>query len=374
MKAVTMTLAVAAVVTAIPAWLLPEPSAPQAPVSADRYFGVEIDGAVASLSEQVGSLRVVMWQDEEPQTLRVAQGDGAWRITSRHDYPSDAERRVGEAASAVLGVAKLRPVSSDVGRHAELGVLDPLADDALDGSGRGQRVTLEDRTGAALVDLIIGEEVVELPGQRYVREADGVEVYTAAIDTAVLTTRFIDWVQPNPFAVAMTDVRALLVQDYSIDETTGTVQPRSTTRFTRPDDTADWSSDQVVAGEQVADGAVDTIVQRFANLRLADVNKRLGLGQLELQGAGIFFGNDGNVYANEGALTINCGNGLIYTLFFGEVAASVSDDGAGAESDRLVAVAVGYDQQADDELPPSPADDADEAARQAAQQAIADHV
>ncbi len=49
---------------------------------------------------------------------------------------------------------------------------------------------------------------------------------------------------------------------------------------------------------------------------------------LSLQKAGYFFTPQGRVYSSEGDMTVETNNGLMYSLRFGEVAASEAKSGA----------------------------------------------
>lgn len=381
MKILPIVLAILVVVTAWPAWIASNrPEAP--PELTDRYFGVELEvedeAEVRSLADELGKVRIVTWEDQRPREIVVEQHGGTWRIRTRHDYPADAERRLGETAGRVIGLRKLREVTSDPAYHRELGVVDPLDETVGGDEGRGQRATLWSDQGEVLVDLIVGDLVEGQPDQRYAREADSPTVYTAEIEGA-LSSRFIDWVQPNPFDLEAGHVTSIAIEDYSIDEAQQSRELRSQTAFTRADAESDWVSEQVPVGAQVAQDAVDAIASKAASLRLADIARRLGLGARELAARGIFPTQDG-IYGNEGVVHLGTRLGYTWHIFFGGVAGSATEveDGEAADSDRIVATWVSY-APADDvtlpqvpQEPTPPEEDADEAAREAHQRAAAE--
>ena len=363
MKALPVVLLALAVATAIPAWFLSSEPA-SVPELADRYFGVELEtddaaeAEAASLADEVGKIRIVTWGDGGPDELLVEEDDGAWRIRTRYDYPADGEEQVGETAGSLIGVAKLREVTSEERYHEELGVIDPLDDSVTVEGGRGQRATLWSASGDVLVDVIIGTYVEGASEQRYLREADDPTVYTADF-SAALSSRFIDWVEPNPFDLEAAHVRSITIEDYSIDEAKGSISRRSSTEFSRSGQDADWISAQAPTGQHAKAQTVDALVTTVAGLRLADVSKRLGLGQAELVARGIFLDQQGGVYGNEGALRVTTNLGYTYHLFFGEVASSATEaadepSDATADNDRLVAVWMTYDQSSDELLPQVP--------------------
>src|SRR3954471_17912328 len=100
--------------------------------------------------------------------FKVMFKNGKWVIPSHHNYPADAKDRLSKTASGVIDLSK-DTIRSDRAEDQEaLGVLDPL-DLKAPLKGRGKRVTLRDKSEKVLADFIIGNEVKDRPGQRYVR-------------------------------------------------------------------------------------------------------------------------------------------------------------------------------------------------------------
>ena len=66
-----------------------------------------------------------------------------WRIPSHGNYPADAKDQMGKAAAMMIGLKKDAVVGDAKGRHAEYGLVDPLAD-GVETAGRGKRVKLKD--------------------------------------------------------------------------------------------------------------------------------------------------------------------------------------------------------------------------------------
>jgi hypothetical protein len=67
---------------------------------------------------------------------------------------------------------------------------------AVDTKGRGMRVTLKDKTGNVLSDLILGKEVDGKMDVRYVRVPDKRHVYTCKL-SGELSTKFSDWIETD---------------------------------------------------------------------------------------------------------------------------------------------------------------------------------
>ena len=353
-------LAVVAIASAIPAWIVPQQSlasfaAQPAAVDAEAYFGHAILADISDLHAALRGCQLSYWNGDQRQSITVMQDvNGVWRISSRDGYPADATDRLGRVAAALTDVRKLRHITDSVDHHQRLGVLDPRAADALDGTGRGVHVQLQGPDGVVLQDLIIGAAVDHMPGQYYVREADSNTVYTAACDRSVLSARFIDWVQPNPLTLDGADVTDLMINNYSVDEQSGRVDIRSALALERSTADGEWTASHELADDTELDQAqVSQLLRRLTSLRLADVLRHDGLSDQQLQVAGVFTTPDGQIVANEGVLRVGSSDGFGYNVLFGEVAASATSEQRGAvvlEQDRLVLVAVDYDPRRDQAL------------------------
>ena len=104
----------------------------------------------------------------KPRLFKVMFVDGRWTIPSHNSYPADAKDRLAKTAGGVMDLNKDTIRSDRVDDHEALGVLDPL-DPKAGLKGQGKRVTLRDKSKNVLADFIIGKEVRERPGMKYVR-------------------------------------------------------------------------------------------------------------------------------------------------------------------------------------------------------------
>ncbi len=352
MKALPIILGVVAVLTAIPAWW-PTP----APTSAELGKTNTVFGNEKASPEQVTSLRVATWDDETNQAkvFEVAFKDGAWAIPSHHDYPADGQSRVGKTAGAVLGVKRGRFITGETKEHGKLGLIDPLAGADAGSEGRGKRVTVKDQSGGSLVDLIIGEKVAKDdnpfggdPKDKplyFVREAESNEVFAAAVD-ANISTKFIDWVQPDLLKVQRDDIRSVIIRDYSVDEGQGVVAVRSETQLVKGELGDSWTSPHAKPEQRVAKTNIDKLLTQLTTLKLAGI-RPFQPQWLEQRGfylvpdptlikdpnALVLNTQRGQValIGNEGAVVITTKNGVRYQLFFGEIALGDEADTA-AES------------------------------------------
>ena len=149
--------------------------------------------------------------------FRVTNQDGIWTIPSHNDYPADGADRLARTAAGVIGITRDDFRSDNVADHEALGVLDPLDEAATGLTGRGTRVTLRGDNDVALADFIIGHELEDRPGFRFVRLPDQKRVYAARMEID-LSTSFADWIEKDLLLVERTDIDQVVLYDYSIDE------------------------------------------------------------------------------------------------------------------------------------------------------------
>ncbi len=141
---------------------------------------------------------------------------GVWSIPSHQNYPADAQQHLGQAATTLIGLEILGVASTKPGEHELYGVLDPDPKTVGPGSvGIGTRVTMKDGQDNTLADLIIGKEVKDQPGLRYVRKAGRDQVYRVLIKTDTLSTKFGDWIEKDLLKLNPLDIRSVQLNDYS---------------------------------------------------------------------------------------------------------------------------------------------------------------
>lgn len=182
-----------------------------------RLFDDFKDPAVAK------SLEIVQYDPESltpTKRFKVAQEKGLWVIPSKENYPADASQQLADAASAIMNATQINVVGNSPSDHETYGVIDPTdskAKAAADAENVGMRVTMADRSGKKLADLIIGKAVKEKPDQRYVRRPGQDAVLLATIQTAKLSSKFQDWIEKDLLKLTSWDVTRLAIDDYSVD-------------------------------------------------------------------------------------------------------------------------------------------------------------
>jgi len=321
------------------------------------------------------SLEVIEFDAQSGSAVpfKVQFADGTWTIPSHYDYPADGQDRLARTASAVMDLKRDIIQSDRAQDHESLGVIDPLDDSATALTGRGKRVTLRDKSGAVLADYIIGKPVPGKEGYRYVRLPDKKRTYAVNVDVD-LSTKFQDWINASLLDVRANQVQEVSVNDYSIDESTGSVDrvgSATVQRSAMADNV--WTSPDLPEGQTVNTERIQKMLSALAQLKItgvrpkpealsANLRRQQGIQvdrptALSLQSKGFFFAQDGRLLSNEGEISIGARNGVRYILRFGEVlfgeGASVSagtdddapsaDDAAGPEN-RYVFITATFDE------------------------------
>jgi hypothetical protein len=330
------------------------------------------------------SLSVTSYDEESASVIRFAveQKDGLWVIPSHNDYPADGTERMGKAAASFIGVKKDKQYGDRPEDHAAFGVLDPEGSDGKP-EERGQRIKIADPSGTALVDIIVGKAVPGQQGMYYVRYPEGKRVYGARLELDI-STKFADWIEKDLLHVERDEIVAVTYDPYSVDEQQGKVVGTNPIVAVRDpaDETpgGEWIAapgTKIPAGKQLDSMKVKQIATAIANIKIVGVRPRPErLTLMDLQSKGFFVSQNPNqpprLFGNEGQASVATEDGLVYTLYFGEITyesgialtAGVSDgdaegkpeDPGDAEGDgaktasRYMWVDVSYDPAADKTL------------------------
>ena len=275
------------------------------------------------------SLEVIAWDDEAAavRQFKVEQRDGVWVIPSHHDYPADAAERMGKAAAAFVDVRREIYYGDDPAEHGAFGLLDP-EDPAGEGDEKARRFILKDAAGTVLVDVLVGKPIPGKEGYRYVRLPEDKRVYGAKLDLDI-STNFADWIEKDLLRIERDDVVALVYDPYEVDEAKGRVvgQGAIEMRRVKNEDGAygsDWTlADATPApkGKKLDVGKVRSLLGAVDRLQIVGVRPRPERLTLPLLQAYGFFVNPrtGRLFGNEGELSVIEKDGVVFSLFFGEV-------------------------------------------------------
>ena len=118
--------------------------------------------------DAINELEVTAFRESSSDIYAFAvkrDDDAVWRIPSHGNYPADANDQMGKAASMLIGLKKDAVVGDAKGRHAEYGLVDPLAE-GVETEGRGKRLKLKDKAGNVLADVLgmSREDIDVFPG------------------------------------------------------------------------------------------------------------------------------------------------------------------------------------------------------------------
>lgn len=330
---------------------------------------------------QATSLEVTGWDEAGARvtSFKVEQKAGRWVIPSHNDYPADGTERMGKAAASFIDVKKDVLRSDRTEDHAQFGVEDPSDPNA---KGRGQRITIKDQAGTVLVDVILGKKLDDKEGFRYVRLPDQKRVYASKIEVDI-STNFTDWIEKDLLKIEQDKIVAFLSDAYKVDEAQGKVTNRDPLLIERrpdpskPDDPeGTWvlgEGSTGVAGKELDSFKIRQILSGVDRLQIVGVRPRPEQLTLQaLQSKGFFVTPDGKrLFGNEGEVKAISEDGVVYTLYFGEITlesglaltAGAEDPNKPADkpaegeekkdANRYMFVDVAYDQTSDRTLNPS---------------------
>lgn len=172
--------------------------------------------------EAATSLEIVKY-DEELASLKpfeVARDkiSKLWKLPSNEDYPADAASQVRDATTPLIGLKILSVESNSRADHELYGVVEPDEEKLAAGTkGVGMKVQLKGDSDQILANLIIGKEVEQAEGQRYVRKPTEDAVYKVELSTDAFKTNFRDWIEAELLGVRSFDLTKVAVRDYELN-------------------------------------------------------------------------------------------------------------------------------------------------------------
>lgn len=308
------------------------------------------------------SIEVIDYNEETATAtpLKVEYRDNKWILPSHRDYPADAQDRLASTAAALIELKKDIVVTENAEDHSEYGVIDPFDEAAASLVGRGKRVTLRDADGEVLADFVIGKEVPDKAGFRYMRVPGQRRVY--AVETSAdVSARFQDWIETDLLKIDPASLRRIAVNSYSINERMGRIEQGDQLTLTKTGD--DWK----LGGSTPKEEGMAKLSGALDDLRIVDAERKpdgltaalkaqegieLTMESFQsLRSKGYFINQfTGQLLSNEGEIVVDTADGLQYTLRFGEIADTPSEDqqSAGGER-RYVFVTVSYAQSRADQ-------------------------
>lgn len=297
----------------------------------------------------VKALEVVAFDDKlkHAEPFRVQFKDNKWTIPSHHNYPADAQDRLAKTAGGIIGLQKDSVVSDSKDDHEELGVVDPL-ESGSESKGWGTRVKLFDQSDNVLADLIVGKDVPEKQGFKYIRIPGKDRVYAVKASDVDLSTKFSDWIDTNLLEVSSAELAKVTLKDYSVNAEEGRIQDRGTTILDKKDNK--WQVEGIKPTEQTNEEKARELTTAISDLKIVGVREKPpGLKPdlrapeaveqlLAMQNRGFFVLRNGDVVSNEGETIAESDGGIVYTLRFGGVILGTGDEvTAGDDKEKAVA-------------------------------------
>ncbi len=320
--------------------------------------------------------------DPESATMkdfRISQKDGTWVIPSHYDYPAEANYRIAQTATSLIGIERDSLVGRLESDYEKFGVVDPLSEDISELDAMGKRLTMKDADGDILADYIIGKQADEVeivdtglefnPNAEpekyyYVRRADEKQTYKVKFDID-LSTRFTDWIEPDLLQVAVPSVSRLDFDNYQLREIDGRPGQLAMVRgdqitLTRNEEFGAWELEDIFAEqEQLVQQTVESILGVLGDLRVAGVRpkyrykeqqlikpdltiydipeleadpelklREFSKLQNELEQRGFGFAEDPElrIVSNGGMMRVGTKQGVLYTLSFGKSVVGDEDE------------------------------------------------
>jgi hypothetical protein len=336
-KKTTLFLAVAALLVTAAAWIEPEAARPGIFSDQGQTFFPDFRTAAA-----VKAIEVVDYDETEAvaRPLKVELRKGRWMLTSHGDYPAEARDRLANTSAALLDLKKDAPVSDRFEDHALYGVIDPLDTRNASLTGRGKRVTLKDAGGITIAELVLGHQVKDKPGYRYVRLPGQKRTYGVKTN-ADPSAQFADWVETNLLRISTANITRLMLNSYQIDEQLGRLVNQQ--RIVYEKDKPSWN-----AQAQAMSATLASLRVAGARPKPPQLAEQLRSGQLaltletvmSLRQRGFMITPNGQLLSNEGELIAETSAGVNYTIRFGEIASDSTATGAKSKENRYVFVTV----------------------------------
>jgi hypothetical protein len=279
---------------------------------------------------QAASLEVIDYDDKAARatSFKVELKDGRWVIPSHNDYPADGAERMGKAAASFIDVKRDLLQSDRSEDHAAFEVEDPQSPSP---KGAGKHIIIKDASGTVLVDAIVGKKPENKEGFAYVRlPAENAKRVYASKLTVDISTNFTDWIEKDLLKLDQDTVETFVNDDYKVDELQAKVINRDVLAVVKEPDPdkpdapeGKWviSEGAGIEGKEVDGFKIRQLVGAIDRLQIVGVRPRPEPLTFEaLRAKGFFVTPDGRrLFGNEGEVKVVCNDGVVYSLYFGEI-------------------------------------------------------
>jgi hypothetical protein len=366
---------VAAVAFGLAWWARPDAIATDKDLMGD-FVGNSVFRTFENPSES-SSFQIVKFDEELAQLERFEvtkdSSTNLWRLPSFDDYPADAAEQVRDATTPLVGLTVLAIPSFDRGDHSLYGVVNPDDEDLnVAETGVGMLVRVKDDKDQILASLIIGKEVPQTEGQRYVRVPTEDAVYVVELDTTPFTTDFKKWIKGKLLDVRGFDISNISLRDYALFRTQAgaSMQRNFDADLAYDSSSSKWALGKLVTydgptatetplaeGEMLKDSALNDLRNAIQDLEIVGVfRKPTGLAADLKADQSLLDNNESlqslydkgfypqprddggmEIYSSGGETIVGTKDGVQYLLRFGESTAKMagSDEDATEESSEL---------------------------------------
>lgn len=300
--------------------------------------------------------------------VRKDSQSGLWTIPSHAGYPADATSQMRDAATLFVGMKVLGLASESREDHVLYGVVEPDVNRLKVGDqGVGLLVRIKDGKDKDLASLIVGKEIANQPGRRFVRVPSQDATFDVQINTTPLTTEFGKWIEKDLLNLSSFDIAELGIRDYSIVKTEdrGLLQKLYDADLAFDSNSSKWnlkswvaykgreaSPQQIPADQVLNDSRLNDVKNALDQLEIVDVDRKpVGLSAdlkadkdilseknadlLSLNERGFFPieipGGGTEILSTSGELLVTLNDGVQYVLRFG----NLIGDQSGAEGSGL---------------------------------------
>lgn len=309
--------------------------------------------------------------------VRKDNQTGVWIIPSHAGYPADAETQMRDAATLFVGMKVLGLASESREDHSLYGVVEPNVNQLKVGDqGVGLLVKIKDTKDKDLAGLIVGKEIANQPGRRFVRIPTQDATYDVQIDTTPLTTQFGKWIEKDLLNLSSFDIAGLGIRDYSVAVGDGNeviLSQQYDADLVLDSETSKWKiqnwvgyrdgtpfPQQIPDGLAANDSRLNEVKNALDQLEIVDVERKpAGLSAdlkadkdilqkmtpdfISLREKGFLpirrSGNETELLSTSGELLVTLNDGVQYTLRFGNLVGDQTKSDADALSRALMVVA-----------------------------------
>lgn len=153
-------------------------------------------------ASQVRTIEISRFNNDRQalERIQLQRKGERWVIPATADFNANNAIQIARAIKSVQDRKVLQKISDNEQDHLKNGVIDPEQFQNTDvRSGLGRKITLKDRNGQVIADLIVGFPLENSEQQSLycVRIPGEPQVYSVQFDFEALSPRFQDWVDAN---------------------------------------------------------------------------------------------------------------------------------------------------------------------------------